>query len=91
MKVDKIARLFSAQSEPALATQNQGQVSTQNLAPDAGAVKVAGTIQLQSSSATSEESSRAEKIASLKEAVQSGSYTPDSRKVALAFMQEILA
>lgn len=91
MKVDKIARLFSAQSEPALATQNQGKVSAQNLAPDAGAVKVAGTLQLQSNSDSSDESSRAEKVARLKEAVQSGSYAPDSREVALAFMQEILA
>lgn len=91
MKVDKIARLFSAQSEPALSDPNQVKVNTPNPAPDTGAVKVADTLQLRSNSVNSEDSARAEKISRLREAVQNGSYSPDSREVALAFMQEILA
>jgi len=88
MKVDKIARLFSAQSEPALETQTQPETIASQVAPEAGAVRVSSSMQEPGSA---ESNARAARVAQLKEQVANGSYNPDPQKVASAVLQDLFA
>jgi len=88
MKIDAIARLFSANSESykAQTTTNADQTAK---AASSEAVKVNSTF----GKAQGEhfEGDRQEKIATLKKLVSSGGYTPNSRDVAIALAKELFA
>lgn len=88
MKVDKIARLFAAQSEPALVSTPQNNSAAQQSAPEAGAVRVSAALQEPSSA---ENSARLARVAQLKAQVEDGSYNPDRNNVASAVFQELFA
>ena len=88
MKVDKIARLFAAQSEPALVSQPQSVSVAEQGAREPGAVRIAAGLQEPGSA---ESSARSARVAQLKAQVESGSYSPDPEKVASAVLQELFA
>lgn len=88
MKVDKIARLFAAQSEPALVSQSQSNSVAAAGANEPGAVRVSADLQ---GSSAAEGSARSARLAQLKAQVESGSYNPDREKVASAVLQELFA
>ncbi|NDC38308.1 MAG: flagellar biosynthesis anti-sigma factor FlgM [Proteobacteria bacterium] len=91
MKVDKIARLFSAQSEPAPVSQPPATAAGSQTPADAGAVRIAASLQGPSASDATDGGGRAARLAQLKEQVASGSYNPDPQKVASAVLQDLFA
>lgn len=91
MNVDKLVRLFAAQGGSLRATsENSAERSgaAPKVAADA-AVKVAGDFGTASGEA--EQSARRERVEALKQSVASGSYKPDSEKVAQAVYRELFA
>jgi anti-sigma28 factor (negative regulator of flagellin synthesis) len=83
MNIDKIARLFSGQFEPAKSDKIAESVSS--LVPQNNeAVSVADSI------GSDENQARAQKVSELKAAVANGSYKVDSRNVAAAVYKELM-
>ena len=85
MKIDKLTRLFgNVSSNVDLSALNNASQDVKSIAGP----KTEAATQLSSDFGTGD-ASRKEKIAKLKEQVDSGSYNPDSREVASALLRDL--
>lgn len=91
MKIDAIARLFASNSlsSQAPSTKKAGTSSEASESASSEAVKVNSAFGREQSDAVRSE--RQEKIASLKKQVADGTYSPNSRDVAVALARELFA
>lgn len=91
MKVNKIVQLFSAYGQSAESSQATSKTQADAAADQGRSEAVTISQGFGRGSEEAESAARSARVAELKSAVQSGSYNPDSQKVAESVARELFA